>query len=309
MRNPEVNTKYKDSIFRMLFTEKEELLSLYNAVNGTAYTDPEELEVNTLKDVVYMSIKNDISFVIDGRLSLYEHQSTWNGNMPLRNLLYISDLLSGITSDKNLYGSMTVSIPNPKFITFYNGITNKPDRTIQKLSEAYEVTSDEVNLELTVVVLNINHGHNQELMRKCPTLAEYAYYVEKVREYSKDRPIKEAVKLAIEECIKNDKLATFLRTHRDEVTHVSIYEYDAEKHIAMEKEESWNDGRNEGEKIGDLIRLVNQIKKKVMKSKSLELIADELECNPKEIVEIYEVVTRCGAESNAEEIVSQLMKE
>lgn len=299
MRNPIMNTKYKDSIFRMLFNEKEELLSFYNAVNGTNYMNPNELEIHTLEDVVYMSMKNDISFIIDGRLSLYEHQSTWNGNMPLRNLLYISNLLSGLTADKNLYGSKTIPLPNPQFITFYNGSVNKPDRMVQKLSQAYEVTSDEVNLELTVVVLNINYGHNQELMGKCPTLAEYVYYVQKVKEYSKERPIEEAVEMAIEHCIKNNMLAKFLRTHRNEVVHMSIFEYDAEKHIAMEKEESRSEGRIE--------ERVELIKAKILKSKPLEIIADELECDVEEIRKLYEVVKGFGTTCTVEEIMEQLL--
>ncbi len=308
MRNPIMNSKYKDSMFRMLFNEKEELLSFYNAVNGTDYTDASELEINTLEDVVYMSMKNDVSFIIDGRLSLYEHQSTWNGNMPLRNLLYISILLSGITADKNLYGSKTIPLPNPQFITFYNGSVNKPDRMVQKLSQAYEVTADEVNLELTVVVLNINYGRNKELMKKCPTLAEYAYYVEKVREYSKERTIEEAVEMAIEHCIKSNKLAEFLRTNRNEVVHMSIFEYDAEKHIAMEKEDSWNEGIERGIECGIECGIergkILLIKKKVEREKSMEIIADELECDIEEIRELYEVVKRCGTTCTIEEIMS-----
>ncbi len=261
MKNKTKNTKYKDSIFRMLFSDKKELLSFYNAVNGSNYEDPNALEINTLDDVIYMTIKNDISFIIDNSLHLYEHQSTKNGNMPLRKLFYVTDLLSGIVKDENLFSSKTIALPNPHFVTFYNGETEMPDRTIQKLSHAYKVPSEEVNLELTVVVLNINYGHNIELMSKCPTLEEYAYYVKTVREYSKKYALEKAIELAIEHCIKNNKLAAFLRTRRDEVTHVSIYEYDAEKHLAMEKKESWDDGKIEGKIEGKLINQIELIRK------------------------------------------------
>ena len=90
MTEAKVNRKYKDTIFRMLFKEKENLLSLYNAVNGTSYVDTDGLEITTLQDAVYMNYKNDVSFVFDFELNLYEHQSTVNPNMPLRDLIYVT---------------------------------------------------------------------------------------------------------------------------------------------------------------------------------------------------------------------------
>ena len=103
-----VNRKYKDTVFRMLFSDRKNLLSLYNAINGTDYQDPEELEINTLQNAIYMSMHNDISFLIDSRLSLYEHQSTYSPNLPLRFLFYVSDLYSDLTKDANLYGTKRV---------------------------------------------------------------------------------------------------------------------------------------------------------------------------------------------------------
>ena len=100
------NRTYKSSVFVMVFQEKKELLELYNAVSGKHYEDPEELETNTLDNAIYMSIKNDLSFIIDSRLSLYEHQSTYNPNLPLRCLLYVADIYSKIALHKDIYGSM-----------------------------------------------------------------------------------------------------------------------------------------------------------------------------------------------------------
>ena len=92
----------------MVFSRREELLQLYNAINGTDYQNPEELEINTLQNAIYMSMHNDISFLIDSRLSLYEHQSTYSPNLPLRFLFYVSDLYSDLTKDANLYGTKRV---------------------------------------------------------------------------------------------------------------------------------------------------------------------------------------------------------
>ena len=87
-----INRRYKDRLFRFVFRDKKDLLELYNAINGTDYHDAEELEVNTLEDVLYLGMKNDMSFLLDTSMSLYEHQSTWNVNMPLRGLLYFAEL-------------------------------------------------------------------------------------------------------------------------------------------------------------------------------------------------------------------------
>ena len=100
------NRTYKSSVFIMIFQEKKELLELYNAVSGKHYEDPEELEINTLDNAIYMSIKNELSFIIDSRLSLYEHQSTYNPNLPIGYLLYVADIYSKMTLHKDIYGSM-----------------------------------------------------------------------------------------------------------------------------------------------------------------------------------------------------------
>ena len=96
---PTLNREYKDSQFRLIYSEKKDLLDLYNALNGTSYSDPEELEVNTLEDAVYISIKNDISFLVGGTLNLYEHQSTYNPNLPIRGLIYLAHLYEGYIED------------------------------------------------------------------------------------------------------------------------------------------------------------------------------------------------------------------
>ncbi len=309
MSNITMNRKYKDGLFRMIFSEKKELLSLYNAISGTSYTDVEELQVNTLKGIIFLSIENDVSFIIGGELMLYEHQSTTCGNMPLRSLLYIADLYAGITEDKPLHKSKMIELQRPRFVVFYNGSTKLPDRSTQKLSDAYPkleaTTIDPEELELIVTVLNINKGHNKELMEHCKKLSDYAFYVDAVRTYAKEMPIEEAVEKVIDECIAKGILVDLLRKRRAEVTHMSIYEYDAVQHIAQEKEDSWSDGEKIGKEIGKEIERVELIRKKVKKSKSLETIADELECESDEIRALYETVLECGVEASVEEILEK----
>lgn len=115
-----VNRTYKSTVFILLYEDKKNLLELYNAMSGKHYTDPGLLEINTLENAIYMTIRNDVSFLIDGRLSLYEHQSTGNPNLPLRFLFYISHLYSRITRDANLYGTAKIQIPALEFVVFYN---------------------------------------------------------------------------------------------------------------------------------------------------------------------------------------------
>ena len=280
-----VNRLYKSKIFAMLYSNKKELLELYNAVSGRQYEDPELLEINTLENAIYMSMHNDISFLIDSRLSLYEHQSTYSPNLPLRYLFYISDLYSGMTKDENLYGIKCVELPAPQFIIFYNGEKEQPDRSILKLSDAYSVKEEHPALELTAVMLNINRGHNEKLKGMCKSLKDYSEYTERVRKYVRTVPIEDAVEWAIQECIEEDILAEFLKQNRAEAKSVSIYEYDQEKHMRQERETFWEDGRAVGrsegraegrtEGRGELLK--EQIQKKLAKGKSISVIAEEVE--------------------------------
>ena len=169
------NRQYKDRLWRMIFNNKEDLLQLYNAINHTDYQNPDDLEVNTLEDVLYLSMKNDVSFLVGGTMNLYEHQSTFNPNMPLRGVFYFSRLYEGYVADNNLmiYHEKRVRLPKPKYIVFYNGTKNQPDSMELKLSDCFENTDNEAPcLECTATMLNINYGHNQELMKHCRRLEE-----------------------------------------------------------------------------------------------------------------------------------------
>ena len=245
-----VQRSYKDTLFRMLFKEKENLLSLYNALNQTAYTDVDKLEITTLENAVYMNYKNDISFVFDYELMLYEHQSSVNPNMPFRDLMYVTKVLQTITKDENLYGQTLVKLPTPRFVVFYNGTNEQPKQQILKLSDSFQKKLETPELELSVTVYNINWENNQELMDACRTLKEYAQYVEQVRIYAKELPFNKAVEKAVDYSIKNGILSEFLSKHRAEAIEVSIFEYDEEKHIKSEREWAYNNGLADGEQLG-----------------------------------------------------------
>ena len=240
------NRMYKFRIFAMLFSDRNELLKLYNAINGTSYDDPDLLQVNTLENAVYMSMQNDVSFIIDMRLNLYEHQSTYSPNLPVRYLLYVSDVYSDFTKDMYLYGTKAVKLPTPRIVIFYNGQAEQPDRKELKLSELFSIPDADPSLELKAVMLNINKGHNRKLMDTCRTLQYYAEYTFRVREYAAEMPLDLAVEQAITECISEGILADFLRKNRAEAKKVSIYEYDEERHMRQTREEGMEEGYANG---------------------------------------------------------------
>ena len=247
------NRIYKARIFEMIFSDKKELLALYNAVNKTDYDILELLEINTLQNAIYMSMKNDVSFIIDSRLSLYEHQSTYSPNLPLRYLLYVSDIYANITKNENLYGRKVINIPSPRFLIFYNGRDPFPDRMILKLSDMYSVKEDEISLELTALMLNINPDYNPELLNACKTLKDYSLYTARVREYADRLSLEDAVEQAITECVKEGILSEFLSKNRAEAKRMSIYEYDEERHMRQTRAEGYEEGEAAGMAKGKVL--------------------------------------------------------
>ncbi len=242
---------YKSRLFTMLFSDKERCLELYNAVNGTDYDDPEALTINTLENAVYMGMKNDLSFVIDSRISLYEHQSTRNPNLPLRFLFYISDLYSSMVDNSEIYSSKLIRIPAPRFVIFYNGKAEAAERDSLMLSDAYEVHDEEPQLELKAMLINLNRGENEELKAASKTLAGYSEFVARIREYTAQRiPVENAVDRTVDECIKEGILEDFLKKNKSEVMKMSIYEYDEERIREVLRRDAIEEGLEEGRKEG-----------------------------------------------------------
>ena len=241
---PTTNRNYKDTIFRMLFSDRKNLLSLYNAVNQRDYQNPEDLEIVTLENAIYMGMKNDLAFILDTNLYLYEHQSTYNPNMPLRDLFYICSEYQKLVDHKSLYSS------------------------------AFENLSGEPKLELIVTVLNINDGHNADLMHQCSILHEYAQYVARVRHYAGSMPLNDAVERAVDECIREGILTEFLSRNRNEVISMSIFEYDKELEEKKLRKAEYETGFSEGEKHGIELNSIETAKRMLkLQEFSLEKIA------------------------------------
>ena len=304
-----VQRKHKDTLFRFIFRDRRKLLQLYNALNQSDYQDPNALQITTLENVLYLGYKNDISFLVDMTLYLMEHQGSWNPNMPLRGVLYFARLYRDFLEENgyDLYGTKLFELPVPRYVVFYNGKEEKPERQILRLSDSFPEERDfsaetakgegkeladksspylpPPALECQALVLNINYGNNLEFMNKCRPLLEYSKFIHRIRENIKagHAPV-EAANLAVEYCLANGILTDVMRAHRKEVVGMFLEDYDAELHYRTLRREGYEDGVEDGEKL----KVKKLVKKKLDKGKSIERIAEELE----ETVESIELIIK-----------------
>jgi hypothetical protein len=248
------NREYKSDVFSMLLEEPENALEIYNALNGTDYRDPDMVQIIKLNKGISLSVRNDAEFIIDFDLNIYEHQSTYNPNMPLRGLVYFVDKLDDIIKSRDIYGRRLIKIPTPHFVVFYNGLEKRPEKEILRLSDAFYNSTDDPELELKCTVYNINPGCNEALLKNCPVLRDYMAFVGKVRSrLDTGTDMEASVEQAIEECIHEGVLVDFLKNRRKEVTKNMVLDYTWERREEMirreEREEGRNEAKNEGIKV------------------------------------------------------------
>ena len=246
----EVNRKHKDRLFRMIFAEPERALELYNALRGTDYGDASALQVVTLEDAIWLSMKNDVAVLVDDELLLFEHQSTPNPNMPLRGLLYFAREYEGLVgaSGKDVYGSARVVIAAPSYYVFYNGTDERPDDYELKLSDSF--TRPSHGYEWTAQVRNVNAGRSPDLMGASGWLRGYAELVGAIRRHAAEKPFADAVRAAVDECIERGIMAEYLRKHRAEVFDVLLTEYDEERYRKNEADYWLEQGLEQGREQG-----------------------------------------------------------
>ncbi len=249
---------YKSNVFAMLLEEKERALELYNAVNNSTYDDPSLVEINTIEGGFELSIQNDASFIFDNVLSIYEHQSTYCPNMPLRSLVYFATLIQKKYMNRDIFSRRLVTLPTPKFIVFYNGVEPQPEYSEMKLSDCFLKKDDEKSmLELVCKVYNINKGKNKELLERCKWLSDYMVFVDKVREYHNDREddkLEEDISKAIDYCISNGFLEEFFTSRRSEVLEVTKVDYTYERRMELNYKEGKEDGQSQLVKAVELLR-------------------------------------------------------
>ena len=323
-----VTSKFKDNVFCMLYRDKKNLLELYNALNNSDYTNVDDLQVTTLNGGSYMKYKNDASFLLCMSLYMFEQQSSKNPNMPLRFLHYVSDVFRELFSNSMLHRRSMIKIPVPHFVTFYNGLEKwVEDEDEIRLSDMYEIPTDNPELELKVRVININK--DVHILNKCKTLRDYMTFVNKVRFKMgvEGDDVRIAVTEAMDECIDEDILVDFFEQHREEVVEVSIYDYDEEevrKVLAKEMAEEMVGEMAEemAEKMAEQLaekyaqetaekaveqNIISLVIKKVKKSKTLETIASELEEEEADIKPVYDAVVSSAPDYDINVIKDKLV--
>lgn len=264
------NREYNSDAFSLLMMIPKYALEVYNHLNHTSYHNPEEIVYQQLQHSFSLSVRNDASFIIDASFNLYEHQSTYNPNMPVRSLIYFSDYVKDFIKQRELYGRKPVKIPTPRFAVFYNGMEKRPEMETLLLSNSFEHPVDRPELELICTVYNINVGYNRELLKQCPVLKKYMVFIDRVRyNIRKQQTTQEftdhgtdsltenhilhrkqllgtAINEAIDYCIAHQILDDFFKEYRWEVEKVMVLDYTYERRMELNREEGYNEGIRQG---------------------------------------------------------------
>ena len=250
---------FRDTLFRSIYSGKDDrskrwLLSLYNALSDKNYTDISALEITTIDDVIYVTMKNDLSFLINSEMHLFEQQSTVNPNMPLRGLIYFSQLYQKEVAKRNLdiFGRARIKIPSPKFVVFYNGKQEQDDIVKYRLSDLFEVTDSSRDFEWTATVININKNHNESLQKKCESLYHYCVFIDRVKaNLDKRMEPEDAINEAVEFAIKGNFLDGYFKEQRMNIVGNLLTEFNQEDYDRNRRAEGFEDGVEYGKELGE----------------------------------------------------------
>lgn len=275
------NREYRSDVFSMLMEYPEYALDVYKALGGNKDATASMVEIKTLEKGISLSVRNDAAFIIDTDINLYEHQSTYNPNMPLRSLIYLVEILKPLLKEKDLYGRRRISIPKPKFVVFYNGAEDRPEIEVQKLSDAYDnvgETSD--SMELICTVYNINPERNDALLKASYVLAGYMTFVNKIRELKdSDKDNELVVEEAVEYCIKEHILDTFFINRKAEVIKQMTLDMTFEAREKIFRKEEYEDGFAEGKAEGKAEAYINLLKEGLI---TANVAAEKMGCSVEE---------------------------
>ena len=294
-------------MFSMLLEDPRNALDVYNALNGSAYDDPEKVEIVQLDHGISLSVRNDAAFIVESYLNIYEHQSTYSPNMPLRCMIYYVEQIRDLLKKRDLFSRYRIQIPTPHFVVFYNGVEERPDEEVMRLSDSFCNKVDSPEMEVVCRVLNVNPRHQEELKKKSQTLYGYAFFVEKVREnQAVGEMLDDAVVHAMGICISEHILEDFFKTRGDEVRKVMQFDMRWERREKLIREEEYDvgyaAGEARGEARGEALKTILLIQRKIRRGKTLAEIADDLEESEEAVRPLYEVILEKGVDCPAEEI-------
>ncbi len=291
MKNTKNNIHYKDRLFRMLFGRKEykeNIISLYNALNGTNYPEDTDFEITTIDDTIYITMKNDVSLLIDSYLPLWEQQSSYNPNMPLRGLMYFGKLYDAYveTHELNIYGSAMVKIPSPQYIVLYNGTRDTESVVKLKLSDSFIHTDESGEFEWTATMYNLNKGKNEELLKSCKPLSDYMSLINCIRKnQNSGMSNSDAVDKAVDSCIEEGILSDFLIKHRAEVKDMVLTEFNEKVFVNGIRAEGREEGLAEGISQGRTKEIFESVQEGDYPP---ERGAQKLGISPEEFLKVFE---------------------
>ena len=242
---------YQDGIFRMLFSDKEHLLELYNAVTGSNYGPDTPLEITTLETEIFDRQKNDISFLLNGKLIVFlEQQATVNNNMPLRFLLYAAKTYGKMVPKDTIYKEKAIPLPAPEFFVFYTGFGTFPEQKVLRLSDSFP-NGYSVNLELTVQCFNINYPLGVKMLARSQTLQGYSILLYRIRQHRiEGLTLEQAIDETIRQCKKENILTAFLQNHEGEMRGMLFRYLDDNEFREVYTKGAYLDGHEDGLKEG-----------------------------------------------------------
>ena len=302
------NRNFKSSVFSLMMQNKEKALNVYNVLGNSHFDNPEDVEIITTDGGISLSVRNDASFIIGTDMNFYEHQSTYNPNMPMRSLIYCTDAIDRRIKEKNenLYGHKQIKIPTPRFVVFYNGREKRPAVERMYLSSAYMGEKKNPDLELACTVYNLNAPENKELLEKSEVLYGYTFFVNRVNDNKENgMELEQAIDEAIDACTRENILKDFFGTYKNEVRRIMALDFTFERQIELTKMEYYQDGAKDGQ----LQTLISQVVRKLRKGKSVEQIADELEADIATIAPICQAAEEFAPEYDEEKVFRKLISE
>ena len=243
------NTQYKDSMFRDLFQIPEYATELCQTLLKSKSLTTDDVVVNTLTDVLFDKIKNDVSYDVDNKnvIVMIEHQSTINYNMPLRMLIYLARQYEKKYRDRRIYKKKRIKINMPFFFVMYNGEEDAKAISTMRLSEAFDCPGYKPTIEMVIAVFNLNKLDQIPRLRDCKILREYSAFISLVREYKKEtNDLGGAISLAIDYCIAHNILKDYLKDRGAEVRNMMTMEYNHDLELQATKEEGFEEGMDQG---------------------------------------------------------------